>query len=293
MAGKCQPVVLATTIQTQQLAQDATYLYWVENHVTCDVMKVPKAGGPSVVLASGLDIGCGGDPGGIVVDDSYVYFTRPAANEIRKVPVGGGTIQLFVWAATATSLARDATRIYWVGGVTGAGFLLRRPLAGGMGEAESLYVSQNQPLGLLALDDTHVYTQTSMAGAFLRVPLAGGPSKTIATGAPGASTLAVDGSNIYWTQGSNPVEVRRAPKDGSGPPALIATLPGGSAAPHQTMVDATSLYVPASTNVWIVPLNGAPPVGVAPGANEAVAAIADEKYLYWAERHGNIYKVVR
>ena len=45
------------------------------------------------------------------------------------------------------------------------------------------------------------------------------------------------------------MEVFRAPKDGSGPAQLMATLPGAFTPPHQTMLDATSLYVTAGNDV--------------------------------------------
>jgi hypothetical protein len=59
------------------VAVDGQNVYWIEGEGTIQqgaVAALPKSGGRVAVLASGLS-----DPSAIVVDDSGIYFTNPAA----------------------------------------------------------------------------------------------------------------------------------------------------------------------------------------------------------------------
>jgi hypothetical protein len=67
-------VVLAAGQDAYGLALDDLYAYWTDD-VAGTVNRVPLAGGPSIVLASGQQ-----QPGAVVVDDRYVYWTNAATD---------------------------------------------------------------------------------------------------------------------------------------------------------------------------------------------------------------------
>src|SRR5262249_38085723 len=81
-------------------------------------------------------------------------------------------------------------------------------------------------------------------GAILRVPLQGGAPEVVVPNQPGASGIAVDGTDVYWvlsgtfesnfTDGS----VLRAPKSG-GPSTVLASEQRG---PVSIVLDMTSVY---------------------------------------------------
>jgi hypothetical protein len=72
----------------------------------------------------------------------------------------------------------------------------------------------------LALDADYVYVSAFDHGTISRVPKAGGPVETIATGQVGAYAIALAGDDVYWTNYDAGV-VARAPKAG-GPTVIIS-----------------------------------------------------------------------
>jgi outer membrane protein assembly factor BamB len=78
IGGGAQTVLATGRIGTlAAVAVDGQNVYWIEGEGTIQqgaVAALPKSGGRVAVLASGLS-----DPSAIVVDDSGIYFTNPAA----------------------------------------------------------------------------------------------------------------------------------------------------------------------------------------------------------------------
>ncbi len=100
----------ATTLVSGQkmcgaIALDATNVYWSAG-TNGAIMKVPLAGGVPVTLAMG------GDPTNLIVSGSNIYWTMPAANELKTVSVEGGTADL-LGSAPVENLAVDAQSVYW------------------------------------------------------------------------------------------------------------------------------------------------------------------------------------
>jgi len=137
------------------MAIDAINVYWTEcgDPTGGFVLKVPKAGGDVVALASGdrlsgiatdgtnvywvagtSDASSGaimkvpvvggtpttlaarsGDPAHLVVDDSYAYWGEMTGGSIMKVPLTGGTPSEVAPAEMPFQLTVDATDVYWLG----------------------------------------------------------------------------------------------------------------------------------------------------------------------------------
>ena len=96
------------------MAVDANSTYWVTQGAGT-VMKCQKTGcalSPTM-LASGLT-----NPQGVAVDDTWVYFTEPSANAVKKVPKNGGSVVLVAGGQqTPFNVAVDAKWVYWTNNV--------------------------------------------------------------------------------------------------------------------------------------------------------------------------------
>ena len=92
------------------MAIDANSTYWV-TQTAGTVMKCQKTGCAQIptVLASGLT-----NPKGVAVDDTWVYFTEPNANAVKKVPKNGGSVVLVAGNQQMPfNVAVDGKWIYW------------------------------------------------------------------------------------------------------------------------------------------------------------------------------------
>lgn len=88
----------------------------------------------------------------------------------------------------------------------------------------------------IALDATHVYV-SSWSGGVFRAPLSGGSSLQVATQPAGTSGIAVDATNVFFTNSLND-SVSYAAKSG-GQATVVA---GGQAACENVEVDAATIY---------------------------------------------------
>jgi hypothetical protein len=95
----------------------------------------------------------------------------------------------------------------------------------------------------LALDGTNVYWTDSLDGTVMKVSLDGGPSVVLATGQGAAAYVAVDSSSVYWTSVDGGT-VMKVSIDGGDPSVLAA----GQSQPWCIALDgAGSVYW---TNYW-------------------------------------------
>ena len=156
--------------------------------------------------------GCDRTPGVLVADANYVYFQDRLSNTIRRMPAGGGSSTTLANATGLRShlgLAVDATHLYF----DDDGGLKRVPIAGG--SVQTLVTGYNS--WAIALDDAYVYWTERTPGATRRVAKAGGAVQTLisAPNVNGPTSLAVDGTNIYWVEDGG--RARRMPKGGGTP----------------------------------------------------------------------------
>ena len=107
----------------------------------------------------------------------------------------------------AWAIAADASGVYWTN-YTGVGTINHAPLGGG--SVTTLAVQQVAP-SAIALDQANVYWANGVnPGAIMKVSKLGGPAIRLAGYGDGGVTnveaygIAVDGVNVWWTQGSCP-----------------------------------------------------------------------------------------
>lgn len=294
VAGVCQPVTLATGQQQPlRLALTSTELYWVtlgdETRTNGQVMHMPLQGGtPTPVASDQLQLG------GLALDSTSVYWTT-GANLLRRAPLGGGTISPVVstsspqivlvangsayWQEYGTNtiqslllaggsaalfasstggetiqgyLAADATTLYWGATTT----LYATPLGGG--------TSVPVVTGLFNLHDIAVdggelfWTDLANGGTVGAADKDGSNPRTLASGRPGPSTLAVDGTHVYWTEngisGAAPSALMRVPRSG-GDPVPLQTWPRDTVGQAvDVVVDDEAIYWAVFEAGWVMKL---------------------------------------
>ena len=79
-SGGALTTVASTAEAPRTLALDGASLYWVD---ALDISKMPTAGG---TILGVLDFDAGAAAASIAIDSSYVYFTEPSTQDIRRTP---------------------------------------------------------------------------------------------------------------------------------------------------------------------------------------------------------------
>jgi hypothetical protein len=94
------------------LAIDDASIYWLDS-ATGAVSSVPKAGGAAKVLTDKA-----ASPGGIVVDDTDVYYSQTASGPatLFSLPKTGGVPSALADQASSSGLALDAHHVYFLDG---------------------------------------------------------------------------------------------------------------------------------------------------------------------------------
>jgi hypothetical protein len=137
----------------------------------------------------------------------------------------------------------------------------------------------------IALDTTRVYwTNETVMGTVMSVPLDGGTPVTLASAQPLPSSIAVGATGVYWfNQGSGQAgTIMTVPIDGGSPIQLASTYFPSSA----IAIDATYIYYwdylsgTSTTTLMKLPLSGgtASPLASAPGNGPIVV---NGTSVYW------------
>lgn len=167
--------------------------------------------------------------GDMVVFDGTVYFSD--AEGIWRMPEGGGEPDLVVaFAGPSSSIAVDATGIYWVEGPSSLSFhtIKRRALNG---EVIVLASDAQLPLGLSVREGGLVYTDpydlSAEPGTVRAVSIDGAASRLLASGLPYPELPFQRDGFVYWVEARSPRftndgGIARAAFDGGGPERVFA-----------------------------------------------------------------------
>jgi hypothetical protein len=106
--GTVTQIAASGISQPESMAASALNVYWT-NYNSGALMQVPVGGGAPTEAASG------NVPYGIATDTANVYWSDFYSGLIVELPLAGGTaVTLASDAGDASSLAVDATSVYWV-----------------------------------------------------------------------------------------------------------------------------------------------------------------------------------
>ncbi len=142
--------------------------------------------------------------------DGHLYWSSYDSNQIGRSNLDGSSAQSdWLQASEPTGVVVTKSYIYWA--EDGNGRVSRAKIDGSDAEPDfltGLFSPHN-----LAANSTYLYVADTAANRIVRVPLNGGPSKTLLT-VDSPQGVAVNGSSIYWSnmrQGT----IGRADIDGS------------------------------------------------------------------------------
>lgn len=287
--GGCQPVVLATDLQTPYgLVIDAANAYWIDGpSASADagagsaIMKVSLDGGVPVVLASALN-----NPEALAFDATNVYWTEGGTLRIMGVPkAGGAAFQLAAASTWPYGIGIDDKNIYWTEPYTQN--IQAVPIGGG--PVTTAATTASEPWLLAVAHDYLFYSASSSIG---RAPRNGGQQWILTyDDLPGA--LAVDATNVYFAaeHAMDPmgidlepgVTIEVAAIEGSTP--IILASPEFE--PAGLTSDGTNLYWSDGYDgtIMAVPVAGGSPVQVVGGQSSPGSIASDCANLYWTNSH--------
>jgi hypothetical protein len=205
-AGGSAQTVLAPLVGIDSIAlgTGAVYLGGSLGAVT----SVPLDGGsPTIVVPGNTEVTS------LVVAATRVYWmdlgagALAAAVKASPLTPSGAVTTLASGLSGATNLVADATYLYSIEVAAGFSHIVRVPLAGGPVQV----IASDSPAALavpIAIDAAHIFwarTSPSM-GEVVEAPIGGG-APTVLASASGQTpvSIAVDGSNVYWSTDSSSV----------------------------------------------------------------------------------------
>jgi hypothetical protein len=190
----------------------------------------------------------------LAVSGGNVYWADDES--VDRTSRSGGSVATLASGQFPQGLLADATSLVWTNSAARGWWVAVMPLAGGAVTTLASGTSGN--LGFsdaIALDGAHVYF-TAFApgyggvGAVLGVARTGGAVSTLASGIH-PTGLVLDGTNLYWGQGSDvgTGEIVRLATSG-GTPVTLAT--GMQDVPQVLAVDSTRVYWISGSNIMAV-----------------------------------------
>jgi List-Bact-rpt repeat protein len=173
----------------------------------------------------------------LALNSTQVFWPRSTSGGtgIWSVSKKGGTATR-VSSGWASAIVTDDSYLYWTDGTS----LYSTPVGGG----EIALLFSSYPIGRLALDETGALywtvgsTRGLNTGSVHR--MAGRVDKVLANGVQPLGAIAVDGSNVYFTDYGTTGAIRRVPRDGGAVENVISC--GTDCVPQAVRLDPQFVY---------------------------------------------------
>lgn len=223
---------------------------------------------------------------GVAVDDANVYWTdcgtNPAAQDGRVMKMSKSTGEIVALASKQscpTTIALDATYVYWIGGVSSARTISRIAQSGG---APSVLTSAVD-MRALVVDAAALYWSWCDASNNYNVVIkmlkqddVVGAAAKIAVTTGCANDLALDANNIYWIDSVGVMKI-----DKNGGAATLVT--SARFHPRNLIADENNLYWIADNYIMRLPKSGGAPNALVASQNDLQSIAVDSSNLYWID----------
>jgi len=262
------------------IALDTQYVYAAGAAPDGQIIRVPKCGGATETLLSGI-----GAALGVSVHSGEVYFVEqgPTAWESRilRGPATGGAAQALAQdQGSPWTVLVDGNGVYWANTFSNG----INALPHGASTATELAWDRTR-FAAFAADDSHLYFAGNQSMA--RVPKGGGAVEALAPADPEAWCAAVDEAYLYWTTYTG--SVHRVSKIPGG-----ATFDYGLSGYHRCLVvDEAYVYVADdgfTAGVYRLPKSGGAAEKLHDGDASSVAV--DDSQLFWSGA-GGLWRLAR
>lgn len=238
--------------------------------------------------------------------DGYLYWSEAGQNVIKRVPVGGGSVQGLAPKVVNPSAAVFAgADVIWLdqvlnGAPCSIARTVNRTTAAGTTQQlaqESICAGMNTTD--VVADGVNVYwvasTQTPDTYLIRAMALNGGPITTLASSSNPVIALKAYGGTVCWLERTLLTTTRwiRSVPAGGGP--ITTVVDGFYAASDTFAVDASSVYYastiaipgsPATISLLAQPLAGGAPVTLAADVRQPAEFASDGTTLVWADSLG-------
>ncbi len=214
-----------------------------------------------------------GQPFGIAVDTSHIYWTDGSAGTINEAGLDGSNPHPIVTGQQQPAgIAVDASHLYWTDQNNGGGGATVNESGLDGSSPHAIVTGLRAPSGI-AVDASHLYWADTVYGTINQANLTGGNPHIIVSGEDHPFGVTADGSHLYWADhyssgASGAGTINEAGLDGSAPHVIVT----GQIGPSGVAVDAstiywasTGLYAPAAGSIGSANLDGTSPQVIVPG----------------------------
>jgi hypothetical protein len=280
---------------TGRLIIAGTFVYWTVQGAGAIVWRAPLAGGspsPLVYDTAGAY--------GVVVDDTFVYYTQPSIGRVMRLPLSGGAPLPLAKTKEPLHLASDGKSLYWSES-EGNGQIIRLDLVDGA-KPITLIDGQTKPRSI-AVRDGWVYWTDVTDGTLLRTldhltgPVDGAvrTASRLASGVASPSDLFLLGAYAYVPDGNG--FIRRVPLEGGD----LETVANAQGLPYGIATDGTTIFWTtqgAGGSIFSAPLDGAgvvPPTRVVGGQADPHFVVVTRDNVFWTTWAGRpaVHRIAR